>query len=116
MRIAIPMTGDCLEQHFGHCRRFAFIDINPDTKTIVSTLEIAAPEHEPGLLPPWLKGHDVTHVIAGGIGDRARSLCNGLSIEVIAGAPSDEPGILALRYLEGTLETSDHSCDHHHRH
>ncbi len=34
----------------------------------------------------------MTHVIAGGIGTRARSLCNELSIEVIAGVPSDEPG------------------------
>ncbi len=113
MRIAIPINGDCLDQHFGHCRRFALIDIIPERRQIVSTTEIQAPEHGPGLLPPWLKEHDVTHVIAGGIGARARSLCNELSIEVIAGVPSEETGILALRYLEGTLETSAHVCEHH---
>jgi ATP-binding protein involved in chromosome partitioning len=116
VRIAIPMTDDCLEQHFGHCQRFALIDVNPESKLILSTTEIAAPEHQPGILPPWLKEHDVTHVIAGGIGAHARSLCDELSIEVIAGAPSDEPGMLALRYLEGTLKTTDHSCDHNHHH
>lgn len=115
MRIAIPMTGNCLEQHFGHCRRFALIDVNPESKLIISTTEIAAPEHQPGLLPPWLKEHDVTHVIAGGIGDRARSLCSELSIEVIAGAKSDEAAVLVLQYLNGKLATTDHLCnyDHH---
>jgi predicted Fe-Mo cluster-binding NifX family protein len=112
VRIAIPMTGDCLEQHFGHCKRFAFIDVNLESKLIVSTLEIAAPEHQPGLLPPWLKEHNVTHVIAGGIGTRARSLCNELSIEVISGAPSDEPGILVGQYLEGNLRSIEHACGH----
>lgn len=113
MRIAIPITGDCLDQHFGHCQRFAFIDINPERRQILSTTEIEAPEHQPGLLPTWLKEHDVTHVIAGGIGTRARSLCTELSIEVIAGASSDEPGILAMGYLDGTLKTSPHVCEHH---
>lgn len=113
MRIAIPMTGDCLEQHFGHCQRFALIDVNPESKQIISSTEIAAPEHQPGLLPPWLKERDVTHVIAGGIGTRARSLCNELSIEVVSGAPSDEALVLAKQYLDGNLQTVEHVCEHH---
>ncbi len=45
MGIAIPITGDCLGQHFGHCQRFAFVDIDPERRKIVSTTEIEAPEH-----------------------------------------------------------------------
>lgn len=114
MRIAIPMTGNGLEQHFGHCQRFAFIDVNPASKLIVSTTEIAAPKHQPGLLPPWLKEHGVTHVIAGGIGNRARSLCSELSIEVIAGANSDEATVLVQQFLNGELATTDHLSSHDH--
>jgi len=112
VRIAIPMSGDCLEQHFGHCEKFAFFDVDPEKKWIISATEIQAPEHQPGLLPPWLKEHDVTLVIAGGIGDRARSLCSVLSIEVIAGARSEKPDVLAQQYLDGKLATADHVCDH----
>ena len=113
MRIAIPTTGNCLDQHFGHCERFVFLDVDPEKKKIISTTEIKAPDHQPGLLPPWLKEHDVTLVIAGGIGDRARSLCGELSIAVIAGARSEEPDVLAQQYLSGELATADRPCEHH---
>ena len=76
-------------------------------------MEIKAPKHQPGLLPPWLKEHDVTLVIVGGIGARARSLCEELSIQVIAGAPSDAANVLAESYLDGTLTTTDHVCHGH---
>jgi predicted Fe-Mo cluster-binding NifX family protein len=113
VRIAIPKTGNCLDQHFGHCERFVFLDVDPERKQIISTTEINAPEHQPGLLPTWLKEHNVTLVIAGGIGNRARSLCGELSIEVIAGARSEEPDVLVQQYLAGELDTADHPCEHH---
>ena len=112
MRIAIPMTGDCLEQHFGHCEKFAMIDVAPGTKEVSAVTEIVAPEHQPGLLPPWLKGHGVTLVIAGGLGARARSLLQEASIEVISGAPSENTDALVRRYLDGALTSIEHTCDH----
>jgi|SRR5579863_2305630 len=114
MRIAIPISGGRLEQHFGHCERFVFLDIDVGRKEIRSgtEIEIEAPEHQPGLLPRWLKERGVTLIIAGGMGTHARSLCEELSIEVVAGAPEEPPRELAQRYLEGTLATSDHACSH----
>ena len=112
MRIAVPMSGDCLDQHFGHCEKFAFIDIDKESmKTVASTVE-QAPEHQHGLLPKWLKEHAVTHVIAGGMGAHARSLLTGASIEVISGAPSIAPTDVVARFLAGTLEAVDRPCDH----
>lgn len=52
MRIAIPMADGVLAQHFGHCERFAFVDVDPGTKLVKGVTEVAAPEHQPGLLPP----------------------------------------------------------------
>jgi predicted Fe-Mo cluster-binding NifX family protein len=112
MRIAIPMSADHLEQHFGHCERFALLDIDVEGKELRGSTEIEAPEHQLGLLPRWLKKHGVTLIIAGGMGSHARSLCEELSIQVVAGAPEDSPRELARRYLEGTLATSDHACSH----
>lgn len=112
MRIAIPISGDCLEQHFGHCAEFVLIDVVHGSKEVSATTKIAAPEHQPGLLPPWLKAQGVTLVIAGGMGARARSLLQEASIEVITGAPSEDAKTLVRRYLDGALTSIEHTCDH----
>jgi len=112
MRIAIPITGNLLEQHFGHCEKFAFVDIDPGTKQIVATGESPAPEHQPGLLPRWLKERGVTHIIAGNMGARARSLFQEASIEVLTGAPAEGAQMLVRQYLDGTLTTGENTCDH----
>jgi predicted Fe-Mo cluster-binding NifX family protein len=39
-----------------------------------------APEHQPGLLPLWLKERGVNVVIAGGIGSRAMDLLTAASV------------------------------------
>ena len=111
MRIAIPMKGDCLDQHFGHCQKFAFIDVKPESKDAAVQVELAAPEHQHGLLPQWLKDRGVTHVIAGGMGAHARLLLHEASIEVITGAPSDFPAVFVKRYLDGDLQSVEHSCN-----
>ena len=112
MRIAIPMSGDCMEQHFGHCEKFVMVDVAPGTKEVTAVAEILAPEHQPGLLPPWLRDHGVTLVIAGGMGARARSLLQEASIEVITGAPSVDATTLVRRYLDGALTSIERTCDH----
>lgn len=112
MRIAIPVSGDCLDQHFGHCEKFAFIDIDTQIKKTVASIVEPAPEHQHGALPKWLREHGVTHVIAGGMGAHARSLLADASIEVITGAPSIAPADVVARYLAGTLESIDRPCDH----
>ncbi len=112
MRIAIPVTGQCLEPHFGHCEKFVFTDVDPISHQILATTEAPAPEHEPGLLPPWLTQRGVTHVIAGNMGARARSLLEDASVEVMTGAPEQPAQALVRQYLEGTLVTGENSCHH----
>jgi ATP-binding protein involved in chromosome partitioning len=112
MRIAIPITGDSLERHFGHCKKFVFMDVAAGTKEIVATTETPAPEHQPGLLPPWLKERGVTHVLAGNMGARARMLLRELAIEVVSGAPAEPAALLAEKYLNGTLVTGENTCTH----
>lgn len=112
MRIAIPVTGAQLAEHFGHCEKFELFDVDPETKEVSSTADIPAPEHQPGLLPRWLKEYGVTHVIAGGMGSRARSLFAELSVTVVPGAPVQTAVSVVRQYLEGKLLTSDNRCDH----
>jgi ATP-binding protein involved in chromosome partitioning len=112
MRIAIPITNGLLAQHFGHCAHFAFIDVDTTAKKVLGSAQEAAPEHEPGLLPRWLRERGVTVVIAGGMGPRARTLFAQAGIEVLTGAESREPEVIAGDYLNGALVTGANSCDH----
>jgi len=88
MKLAIPALNGQLFPHFGKCSEFAFVEIDLTAKTIVSTQIIAAPPHEPGKLPVWLKSHGVTILITGGIGAHAAELCAKNGIQVLTGAPA----------------------------
>ena len=112
MRIAIPLTNGSLAQHFGHCEHFAFIDVDTTKKEILGSAREAAPEHEPGLLPRWLRDRGVSLVIAGGMGSRARTLFAQAGVEVLTGAESQEPEVIASNYLSAVLVTGENSCDH----
>jgi len=112
MRIAIPIAGGCLAQHFGHCESFTLVDVDPVTKQATKSIAVAAPEHQPGLLPPWLKERGVNLVIAGGMGSRARSLFQQASIEVLTGAPTETAETLVEQYLQGKLVNGENACDH----
>ena len=110
--IAIPIAGDRLCMHFGHCEQFALLDVDADSKDILNSRQIDPPPHQPGLLPRWLREQGADLVIAGGMGQRAQRIFAEQGIEVIVGAPADSPAALARSYLEGTLQTGVNACDH----
>ncbi|MFH1709259.1 MAG: iron-sulfur cluster carrier protein MrpORP [Planctomycetota bacterium] len=112
MRIALPVTDGKLCMHFGHCDKFVLIDVDPKTKKTVKKSEVDAPEHQPGLLPPWLAERGVNVVIAGGMGGRAQGLFAEAGIKVVVGAPAETPEKLVGAYLAGTLVSGTNVCDH----
>jgi predicted Fe-Mo cluster-binding NifX family protein len=112
MRIAVPLAEGKLTMHFGHCADFALVDVDTSTKKILKREDIAAPPHEPGLLPPWLAERGVKVVIAGGMGQRAHALFVEQGINVIIGAPAETPEKLVADYLQGTLVIGENTCDH----
>ncbi len=112
MRIAIPIAAGKLSQHFGHCERFALIDVDQETRKIVGKQELESPEHQPGLLPRWLAEKGATMVIAGGMGGSAQKLFSQSGIQVLTGAPSDTSEALVEAFLAGTLRTGGNQCDH----
>lgn len=112
MKIAIPLAEGQLAMHFGHCERFALIDVDTSKKEIVKREDIEAPPHQPGLLPPWLAERGVDMVIAGGMGQRAHELFTARGMEVMLGASADTPEKLVADYLAGTLTLGANICDH----
>lgn len=112
MKYAVPVSGGVLCLHFGHCEQFALIDVDDVKKEIIKKELVPAPEHQPGLLPPWLAQLGVNCVIAGGMGMNALNLFNNQGIKVIVGALEDHPDKLVMDYLKGKLATGDNVCDH----
>ncbi|MGA7143739.1 MAG: iron-sulfur cluster carrier protein MrpORP [Desulfobacterales bacterium] len=108
--LVIPVAEGKLSSHFGHCKQFAFIEIQ--NGIIAKTKMLIPPAHEPGVLPQWLSEQGADIVIAAGMGEKAQQLLEKSGIEVIIGAPMDSPSSLTKRYLSGTLVTGANVCDH----
>jgi predicted Fe-Mo cluster-binding NifX family protein len=112
MRIAIPLAEEKLAMPFGHCERFALIDVDASAKKILKREDIEAPPHQPGLLPPWLAERGADMIIAGGMGQRAHELFAARGMEVMLGAAAETPEKLVTGYLAGTLTLGENICDH----
>ncbi len=103
LRFALPLDQGKLSDKFGQAPQFALITARNgalDSKEVVPT-----PAHEPGGIPEWLDELGVTHVITAGLGEKAQELLTRKGIEVIAGAPQEDPEVLVEKYLQKTLTT-----------
>ncbi len=114
MKIAIPLTGGRLSDHFGHCDQFALIEADLVSKEILVKSLLIPPPHEPGVLPRWLHQQGAQVVIAGGMGRRALDLFAQNGIAVHAGAAGGTPEELTQAYLNGALGGGTPSCGHDH--
>jgi len=112
MKIAIPLAGGKLTQHFGRCESFALVDVDTTTNKIIKREDVAAPPHAPGLFPAFLAERGASVIIAGGMGPSAQDLFVQQGIEVVVGAPVDTPEQLVVDYLSGVLQGSANTCDH----
>lgn len=109
-KVAIPLAGGRLTEHFGHCERFALLQVQGGK--VLRKEEYVPPPHEPGVLPRWLSDMQVDLVIAGGMGKKALRLFDQQKIEVITGAPKSTPEELVQSYLSGTLVSGPNPCIH----
>ena len=112
MKYAVPVSGGIMCAHFGHCEQFALIDVDEEKKEILKKEMVNAPEHQPGLLPPWLAEQGVNCVIAGGMGMNAQNLFANNGVKVIIGAMESDPEKAVLNHLNGNLATGSNICDH----
>ena len=112
--IAIPTAGGRLHGHFGGCREFTLVQVDPEKRKIISIRAVTPPPHAPGLFPRWLREQGANVIIVGGIGQRAIAIFAQEGIEVRAGEPDATVEALAAAYLDGRLVNEPQSCAHHH--
>lgn len=112
MKIAFPTNDELhVEEHFGHCKKFAIVNVVDDK--ITSKEMLAAPAHQPGLLPKFLGEQGATAIITGGMGQAAINLFKEQNIEVILGATGKIEENLQ-EYLGGVLASTGSACNHDH--
>ena len=112
IKIAIPTAEGKLCLHFGHCERFALLDVDLTERKIVGREDSVPPPHEPGVLPRWLAEQGVEMIMAGGMGQRAQGLFTEQNIRVTVGLSPDTPENIIAQYLGGTLKSGENACDH----
>ncbi len=117
IRIAMPVIGDRLSEHFGHAEKFMFFDVE-DGKVVAIEI-VPAPEHMEGSYPQWIKENNANILIASGIGPRAVDILKNYGITVITNVVPDEPRKIVEDFLANKLDTTyKEVCDHdeHHHH
>ena len=112
IRIALPVSGGRLSDHFGHCECFILADVDEKNKTILKMTEAPSPGHQPGILPRWLQQQAVDVVLTPGMGERAKQLFDSLGIKVLVGVAQDNPEQAVRAYLDGALLAGKNVCDH----
>ncbi len=109
-KFAIPTLNEKLTAHFGHCEKFAIVDVEEDK--VVNEEFIVPPVHQPGVYPKFLADQGVHVIIAGGMGQKAQDLFAMNNIEVHMGVQDGTPSELVMSYLNNKLQTGQNLCDH----
>lgn len=109
-KFAIPTLNEKLTAHFGHCEKFAIVEVE-DNK-VVKQEYINPPVHQPGVYPKFLADQGVHVIIAGGMGQTAQDLFAQNNIEVHMGVQEGTPSELVMNYLNNQLQTGQNLCDH----
>lgn len=109
MKVAIAKDGSEVAQHFGHCTEYAIFDIADGR--ITRKQIVPSPAHEPGKLPAFLASHQVTHVLAGGMGPKAVSLFCSHNIDVYMGISGPVDTVIQ-DFIAGRISPGQSSCTH----
>jgi len=115
MKIAIPVNGKMINQHFGRSENFVIVTV--EEKKVVAVEEVSAAEfaHQHKALADLLAQHETDTVITGGIGAGAIEGLQQNGFKVIKGA-SGEYMKAVESFIDGTLEDSNEVCNHHGEH
>lgn len=111
MKIAIPVSGDEVFQHFGKSECFRFYDV-ADGK-VLSKRELKPIGSGHSAIAGFLVGMGANAIICGGIGEGAASAMLNFGVAVLAGVEGNADEAIAA-YLDGTLKyQSAVTCAHH---
>jgi ATP-binding protein involved in chromosome partitioning len=103
-----------LSAHFGRCPYYTVATIDGDSvKDVKAVSNPHFNNHQPGVMPQFIKSTGADVIIAGGMGPRAIDLFSELGIEVVTGY-AGRVGDILNAYLEGKIAGAA-PCEHDHQ-
>ena len=118
MKIVIPSAENKLCGHFGHCEYFTFVEVNSETKEILSIDKKIPEEGISCQSANWIASQGANIVLAGGMGGRPMAIFAQNGVKIIAGCPELDIEEVVTKFLNNTLVTGENACggEHHHCH
>ncbi|WP_022854065.1 NifB/NifX family molybdenum-iron cluster-binding protein [Thermodesulfatator atlanticus] len=113
MKIAVPIEGEMVAEHFGHAPQFAIYEVDGDG--IRKEIHVPPP-HEPGVIPQWLASLGVNCILCGMLGRRAIGYFEEYGIKVVSGVPAMPADEAVAAFVAGTLRVSPRLCGGGHGH
>ena len=118
MKIVSPSAENKLCGHFGHCEYFTFVEVNPETKEILSIDKKIPEEGISCQSANWIASQGANIVLAGGMGGRPMAIFAQNGVKIVAGCPELDIEEVVTKFLNNTLVTGENACggEHHHCH
>jgi len=115
MKIAMPVNGKMINQHFGRSENFVIVTV--EDKKVVAEEKVSAAEfaHQHKALADLLAKNGTDIVITGGIGAGAITGLQENGFKVIKGASGEYMKAIEA-FIDGTLEDKNVFCNHHGEH
>jgi predicted Fe-Mo cluster-binding NifX family protein len=107
MKICVPMKSTMVHNHFGKAPEFMLLVV--EDKKILSRETIKNPGREKGAVLELMPAHGVTHIIAGGMGERAKGILKEHRIAIVTGALGSIDNSVD-RFLKGELVSTEAPC------
>lgn len=113
--IAVPVDADgTLSGHFGHAATFTFFIVDTHKQTIVEKKDVDPPDHQPGVIPRWVAAQGAHVMLAGGMGEKAKTALDSLGVHVVDGIMDggQDAETLVRHFMDGTLVQGGGGCNH----
>ena len=115
MKIAIPTRSDQVDSHFGHCEYYTIFSVEDNKVVGKEILESPQGCGCKSDIAAVLQQKGVKQMLAGNMGAGALSKLNAFGIEVMRGCNGDVNHLIE-QFLNGEINDSGESCEHHHHH
>ena len=116
MKLAIPTTGNLVEDHFGQCEEYTIFTL--DAKNTIENTEIFPSPQGCGCksnIAVVLKEKEVEVMLAGNMGDGALNVLNNQGINVYRGCSGDVHELIE-NFIKGEIGDSGEGCHEHGEH